>query len=160
MRVDPTWTSYVWVKNASSMQLQNLRWFNVILLNRPGGATTLLQSASNAVVPGTGVIWMDDVKCQATESRLVNCPHRGFNSSDCTHAEDVGVQCPVSAQTPGPTMRPPTTPAPVVPDDGNCKKAADVFYSNVITTIHNMHKNYKERKNYLKKRGLGKLCSV
>ena len=40
---------------------------------------------------GAGPIVMDDVRCTATESRLIDCP-ANFNHN-CVHGEDAGVRC-------------------------------------------------------------------
>ena len=42
---------------------------------------------------GTGQIWLDDVNCAGTESRLISCPNRGVGSHNCFHSEDVAVYC-------------------------------------------------------------------
>lgn len=40
---------------------------------------------------GYGTIWLDDVGCTGTESRLMNCPYVATNN--CTHGKDVGIKC-------------------------------------------------------------------
>ena len=42
---------------------------------------------------GTGPIWLDDIHCNGTESRLDQCPHNGIGVHNCAHFEDAGVQC-------------------------------------------------------------------
>ncbi|XP_031551132.1 uncharacterized protein LOC116288477 [Actinia tenebrosa] len=70
----------------------NLKDANVVCrsLGLPN-ATSAPYSASFG--PGTGPIWMDDVLCSGSESSLLECPHKGFGSHDCGHAEDAGVSC-------------------------------------------------------------------
>ena len=40
---------------------------------------------------GAGPIVLDDVRCTATENRLIDCP-ANFNHN-CRHSEDAGVRC-------------------------------------------------------------------
>jgi deleted-in-malignant-brain-tumors protein 1 len=53
------------------------------------GATTL---TSSAVPPGTGNIWLDNVSCRGTETRLVDCV--ADLTHNCNHNDDAGVRCP------------------------------------------------------------------
>ena len=42
---------------------------------------------------GTGAIHLDDLRCTGSESRLIDCPHRGAGVHNCVHSEDAGVRC-------------------------------------------------------------------
>ncbi|XP_072300377.1 uncharacterized protein marco [Eucyclogobius newberryi] len=43
--------------------------------------------------PGTGRIWLDELRCTGREDDIFNCPHSGLGVNNCDHNEDVGVQC-------------------------------------------------------------------
>ena len=38
-------------------------------------------------------IWLDDVACSGSESRLIDCSHAGVGNENCVHSEDVGIIC-------------------------------------------------------------------
>ena len=43
--------------------------------------------------PGTGVIWLKDVRCDGTEKTLAECGHNGWGLHNCYHREDVSISC-------------------------------------------------------------------
>ena len=50
---------------------------------------------------GTGAIFLDNVGCSGTESRLLDCAHNEIGTHDCSHFEDAGVRCqPVTTPPP------------------------------------------------------------
>ena len=42
---------------------------------------------------GSGEIWLDNVACTGSESRLESCNHNGWGTHNCGHGEDAGVKC-------------------------------------------------------------------
>ena len=42
---------------------------------------------------GEGPIWLDNLQCNTSESRLEDCPNKGWMINDCTHNQDAGVEC-------------------------------------------------------------------
>ena len=53
------------------------------------GASAITTGFTN----GRGQIWLDNVNCRGTETRLVDCPANPLGSHDCVHSEDAGVMC-------------------------------------------------------------------
>ena len=49
---------------------------------------------------GSGSIWLDDLRCNGTESSILDCTHDGIGvyASYCDHFDDVGVECPIGKQ--------------------------------------------------------------
>ncbi len=44
----------------------------------------------------TGIIWLDQVACLGTETRLIDCPANALGLHDCVNFEDAGVRCQMS----------------------------------------------------------------
>lgn len=42
---------------------------------------------------GSGTIWLDDVSCTGSETRLVSCSNRGVGIGNCDHSQDVAIYC-------------------------------------------------------------------
>ena len=58
--------------------------------------------------PGDMSIWLDDVGCMGSESRLDACPHPGWGQHNCAVREAVGVRCSGTRQI----LEPPPDPKP------------------------------------------------
>ncbi|XP_067396954.1 deleted in malignant brain tumors 1 protein-like, partial [Emydura macquarii macquarii] len=54
---------------------------------------------------GSDRIWLDEVNCTGTEAALSDCRARPWGDSNCTHGEDAGVVCSVSAVPKQTTVR-------------------------------------------------------
>ena len=52
-----------------------------------------------SVRDGSGPIWLDDLSCRGTETRLIDCSSRTLGTHNCRHSDDIGVSC----QRTGPT---------------------------------------------------------
>ena len=42
---------------------------------------------------GAGQIWLDNVQCVGTETRLIDCPANALGTTSCGHVSDAGVRC-------------------------------------------------------------------
>ena len=45
------------------------------------------------VPDGSGRIWLDNVECTGSETRLVDCRANPLGTHNCGHSEDAGVMC-------------------------------------------------------------------
>ncbi|KAM4652190.1 uncharacterized protein O3C94_014544 [Discoglossus pictus] len=64
-----------------------------VVCNELNCGTAVRALASAAFGRGEGKIWLDDVKCTGTESKLKECGHNGYGKHNCQHSEDAGVIC-------------------------------------------------------------------
>jgi len=56
--------------------------------------------SSSVYGAGSGPIWLDDVACIGSETRIQDCSHRGWGTHNCNHNEDVGIRCsPITTAT-------------------------------------------------------------
>ena len=42
---------------------------------------------------GINDIWMDDLRCKGSENSIFDCDYSGWNTHNCQHHEDAGVEC-------------------------------------------------------------------
>ncbi|CAL9685884.1 unnamed protein product [Knipowitschia caucasica] len=96
---------------------------------------------------GTGPILMDNVECQGLETELGLCSHAGWGVHNCSHHEDVGVQCE-EITFGGKDFGDFTTPWPtiVAPEASNgdlrlvngahrCQGRVEIFYNGAWGTV-------------------------
>ncbi|XP_028407307.1 neurotrypsin-like [Dendronephthya gigantea] len=62
-------------------------------LGYPDALNYFKKGSSSHVLPGSGQIWLDDVRCTGKEQGIASCSHRRWGVHNCVHSEDAGVEC-------------------------------------------------------------------
>nr|XP_033798875.1 deleted in malignant brain tumors 1 protein [Geotrypetes seraphini] len=74
--------------------------------------------------PGTGYIFLDDVRCTESERYLSQCNNQGWNSHNCDHHEDASVICSGSIH-----------PIRLVNGTHRCSGRVEVYYNGSWGTV-------------------------
>ena len=56
----------------------------------------------NAYGQGSGVVWLDYVRCNGTETDISQCLHNGWGVYDCSRYEAVSIACNPTTPEQGP----------------------------------------------------------
>ncbi len=67
---------------------------------------------------GSGPIWLDAAACIGSETDLADCPHSPWGRHDCSHSNDVSVECVGSLTTTSTTT---TTAVRPIGGEDECK---------------------------------------
>ncbi|XP_078421449.1 scavenger receptor cysteine-rich domain-containing group B protein-like [Cetorhinus maximus] len=73
-----------------------------VVCKQLGCGNALDASLAASCEPGSGPLWLDELKCSGNKSLLWKCPSASWDNRDCTHKEDVHTKpliVPVSFQT-------------------------------------------------------------
>lgn len=68
----------------------------MVLLEKKNMLFFKIESEANCCArygQGSGPIWIDDISCLGSETRIEDCNNGGWESSTCSHGEDVSISC-------------------------------------------------------------------
>uniref|UniRef100_A0A8C6SCK0 SRCR domain-containing protein n=1 Tax=Neogobius melanostomus TaxID=47308 RepID=A0A8C6SCK0_9GOBI len=74
---------------------------------------------------GSGIIWMDNVRCSGNETSVFECSHNGLGAHYCGHYQDAGVICEGMS----------FTHRPLVSGINNCSGTVEVFAAGYWGTV-------------------------
>ena len=46
--------------------------------------------------PGSGEVLIEDARCEGHESNILLCQHTGLGATNCSHDQDIGINCGAS----------------------------------------------------------------
>ena len=84
----------MWTAGISSYRLESI--YNIIQTTASQNhafCTGALAYSYSRFGRGTGGIFLDNMNCRGTESRLIDCRHSGIGVHNCDHTGDAGVRC-------------------------------------------------------------------
>jgi hypothetical protein len=53
---------------------------------------------TSGFVNGNDQIWLNNVTCNGTEAKLIDCPANPLGNYGCSHSNDAGVLCEIGKQ--------------------------------------------------------------
>ena len=60
---------------------------------KPSRVTDGLAQANSRYGASSGKIWLDDVACTSSSSKLLQCSSSPIGSHSCSHSDEAGVKC-------------------------------------------------------------------
>ncbi|XP_078094618.1 scavenger receptor cysteine-rich domain-containing protein DMBT1-like, partial [Mustelus asterias] len=94
-----------------------------VVCKQLGCGTALEMSLPASCEPGSGPIWLDDLKCSGNESFLWECPSASWGNHDCSYKEDVRIMCSEHKE-----LR-------LVNGEHRCEGRVEIFYSGSWGTV-------------------------